>query len=209
MTRPITFALSKGRLSELALERLRCAGVECGSPSKRTRKLFFEDEEGLCKFFLAKASDVPTYVEHGAADLGIAGKDTILEGQKSVCEVLDLDFGHCRMVVAGLPGALNREGALRVASKYPHIARDYFFNKRKRTAEIIKLHGSVELAPIVGLADVIVDIVETGATLKANGLVILDEVAELSARLIVNRVSMKTERERVADIIRRLRACPH
>jgi ATP phosphoribosyltransferase len=199
----ITFALAKGRLAELAQQRLALAGVDCGDLGQ-TRKLFYENPEGY-KFFLAKASDVPTYVEHGAADLGVAGKDTILEEDKSVCEVLDLGFGRCKMIVAGFPGALKKEGRLRVASKYPHLARDYFLNQRQQTAEIIKLHGSVELAPLVGLADLIVDIVETGGTLRENGLVVLDEVTDLSARLIVNRVSMKTERDRIGALLRKLR----
>ena len=206
--RYITFALAKGRLAELAMDRLSSIGIECAEMKEKSRKLIFVNEELKLKFFLAKASDVPTYVEYGAADIGIAGKDTILEENRKLYELLDLRFGKCRIVVAGkedMPPALYESNNLRVATKYPEIAKDYFYNKRNQTVEIIKLNGSVELGPIVGLADVIVDIVETGSTLKENGLVIIDEIMHSSARLIVNRVSMKMEHERIADMIQKLR----
>ena len=161
------------------------------------------------KFFLAKANDVPTYVEYGAADIGVVGKDTILEEGRDLYEVLDLGMGKCRMCVAGPESArelLGNGEILRVATKYPHIAKDYFVKQKHQTVELIKLNGSIELAPIVGLSDVIVDIVETGSTLKENGLVVLEEVCPLSARVVVNRVSMKMEQERITDLISKLRA---
>jgi len=202
----LTFALAKGRLADLTIERMEAAGIHCGEMKGKSRKLVFTDEAANISFFLAKASDVPTYVEYGAADIGVAGKDTILEERRSLCEIADLGFGKCRVVVAGAKDALNlnKNGILRVATKYPNIAKDYFFKQKQQTVEIIKLNGSVELGPIVGLADVIVDIVETGSTLKANGLVVLDEICEISARVVVNQVSMKLERERIEDIVKKL-----
>ena len=164
----------------------------------------FVNEDLKLRFFLAKASDVPTYVEYGAADIGIVGKDTILEEDRKLYEVLDLGFGKCRMCVCGPKSArelLKDHEMIRVASKYPKIAKDYFYNKKYQTVEIIKLNGSVELAPIVGLSEVIVDIVETGTTLKENGLEVLEEVCPLSARMVVNQVSMKMEDERIRKII--------
>mgnify|MGYP000211173813 CR=1 FL=1 len=155
-------------------------------------------------FFLSKASDVPTYVEYGAADIGVVGKDTILEEGRNLYEVLDLKFGACKMCVCGPKEAkkyLNSNEIIRVASKYPHIAKEYFNNQKLQTVEIVKLNGSVELAPIVGLSEVIVDIVETGTTLKENGLEVLEEVCPLSARMVVNQVSQKMEQERISKII--------
>ena len=175
---------------------------------KDSRKLIFVNEDLKLKFFLAKATDVPTYVEYGAADIGVVGRDTILEEDKKIYEVLDLDIGKCRMCVAGPESArelLESGQMIRVATKYPKIAKDYFFNKKHQTVEIIKLNGSIELAPIVGLSEVIVDIVETGATLRENGLEILEEILPLSARMVVNQVSMKMEHERIAAIIEKLR----
>ena len=151
---------------------------------------------------------MPTYVEYGAADIGVVGKDTILEEGRNIYEVLDLGFGKCRMCICGPESArelLQHHDQIRVATKYPHIAKDYFYNKKHQTVEIIKLNGSVELAPIVGLSEVIVDIVETGATLKENGLEVLEEVCPLSARVVVNEVSMKMENERITKLITDLR----
>lgn len=156
------------------------------------------------KFFLSKATDVPTYVEYGAADIGIVGKDTILEEGRNIYEVLDLGFGKCRMCICGPEEArdlLQHHELIRVATKYPHIAKDYFYNKKHQTVEIIKLNGSIELAPIVGLSEVICDIVETGSTLRENGLTVLEEVCPLSARMVVNQVSMKMENERITKLI--------
>ena len=160
------------------------------------------------RFFLAKGPDVPTYVEYGAADIGIVGEDTILEEARNIFEVLDLGFGKCRMCVCGPQSAkplLENQELIRVATKYPKIAKDYFYNKKHQTVEIIKLNGSIELAPIVGLSEVICDIVETGSTLRENGLVVLEEVCDLSARMVVNQVSMKMENERITEIIRALK----
>ena len=162
----------------------------------------------LCQFILVKASDVPTYVEYGAADIGVVGRDTLLEEGRKLYEVMDLGFGKCRMCVCGPESArdlLQHHEQIRVATKYPKIAKDYFYNKKHQTVEIIKLNGSIELAPIVGLADVIVDIVETGSTLRENGLAVLEEVCPLSARMVVNPVSMKMEQERISKLITDLR----
>ena len=175
---------------------------------KDSRKLIFVNEELGLKFFLAKGPDVPTYVEYGAADIGVVGKDTIIEEGRKVHEVLDLGFGKCRMCVCGYEEAaekLKHHELIRVATKYPNIAKDYFYNKKHQTVEIVKLNGSIELAPIVGLSEVIVDIVETGSTLKENGLVVLEEVCPLSARMIVNPVSMRMENNRIKELITNLR----
>lgn len=205
----ITFALAKGRLAQNTLGMLEQIGITCEEmKDKKSRKLIFVNEKLKVKFFLAKASDVPTYVEYGAADIGVVGKDTILEEGRKLYEVLDLGLGKCRMCVAGPESAkelLKHHEMIRVASKYPNIAKDYFYNKKHQTVEIIKLNGSVELAPIVGLSEVIVDIVETGSTLKENGLQVLEEVCPLSARVVVNQVSMKMENERISKIINDLK----
>ena len=207
--RYLTFALAKGRLAKKTLALLEQIGITCEEmKDPDTRKLIFVNEELKMKFFLSKATDVPTYVEYGAADIGIVGKDTILEEGRNIYEVLDLGFGKCRMCICGPEEArdlLQHHELIRVATKYPHIAKDYFYNKKHQTVEIIKLNGSIELAPIVGLADVIVDIVETGSTLRENGLTVLEEVCPLSARMVVNPVSMKMEQERIGKLISDLR----
>ncbi len=203
--RYLTFALGKGRLVNSTMEILNKCGIECEEIlDKKTRKLIFTNEELKLKFFLAKGPDVPTYVEYGAADIGIVGADTILEENRRVYEVLDLGFGKCRMCVCGPKEAaklLEHREMIRVASKYPNIAKDYFYNKKHQTVDIIKLNGSVELGPIVNLSDVIVDIVETGSTLRENGLEVLEEICPLSARMIVNQVSMQMETERIRKLI--------
>lgn len=208
--RYLTFALCKGRLANKTLALLEQLGITCEEmKDKDTRKLIFVNEELKLRFFLAKGPDVPTYVEYGAADIGVIGKDTILEENRKVHEVLDLDFGKCRMCVCGPVEAkelLKHHELIRVGTKYPNIAKDYFFNKKHQTVEIIKLNGSIELAPIVGLSEVIVDIVETGATLRENGLEVLEEVCPLSARMIVNPVSMRMENERIRELITGLRS---
>lgn len=207
--RYLTFALGKGRLANKTLALLEQIGITCEEmKDKNSRKLIFTNEEKKVKFFLAKGPDVPTYVEYGAADIGVVGKDTILEENRRVYEVLDLGFGKCRMCVCGPASAkdlLLHHERIRVATKYPLIAKDYFYNKKHQTVDIIKLNGSVELAPIVELSDVIVDIVETGSTLKENGLEVLEEICPLSARMIVNQVSMQMETERIKDLIFRLK----
>lgn len=207
--RYLTFALCKGRLANKTLELLEQIGITCEEMKDKTsRKLIFVNEEKKLKFFLAKGPDVPTYVEYGAADIGVVGKDTILEENRRVYEVLDLGFGKCRMCVCGPATAkelLLHHERIRVASKYPIIAKDYFYNKKHQTVDIIKLNGSVELGPIVGLSDVIVDIVETGSTLKENGLEVLEEICPLSARMIVNQVSMQMETERIRNLISQMK----
>ncbi len=207
--RYITIALAKGRLAKKTLEMLEHIGVTCEEiKDEKTRKLIFVNEELKLKFFLAKPSDVPTYVEYGAADIGVVGKDTIMEEGRTLYEVYDLKIGNCKMCVCGPASAkekLKHHELIRVASKYPNIAKDYFYNKKHQTVEIIKLNGSVELAPIVGLAEVIVDIVETGATLRENGLEVLEEICPLSARIVVNQVSMKMENERINKLINDLK----
>ena len=203
--RYLTFALGKGRLAKKTLEMFEQIGITCEEmKDKDTRKLIFVNEELKLRFFLAKGPDVPTYVEYGAADIGIVGKDTILEEGRNIYEVLDLGFGKCRMSICGPENAkelLNHHELIRVATKYPRIAKDYFYNKKHQTVEIIKLNGSIELAPIVGLSEVICDIVETGSTLRENGLSVLEEVCPLSARMVVNQVSMKMENERITKLI--------
>lgn len=207
--RYITFALAKGRIAKQTMQYLEQVGIPCEEmKDKDSRKLIFVNEELGFKFFLAKAPDVPTYVEYGAADIGVVGKDTILEEGRKMYEVLDLNLGKCRMCVAGPRSAekyLHSGELIRVATKYPNIAKDYFYNKKHQTVEIIKLNGSIELAPIVGLSEVIVDIVETGSTLKENGLEVLEEICPLSARMVVNEVSMKMEHDRISKLIHDLK----
>lgn len=207
--RYLTFALAKGRLAKKTLTYLEKIGIEMEEmKDPDTRKLIFVNEDLKIKMFLSKASDVPTYVEYGAADIGVVGKDTILEEGRKLYEVMDLGFGKCRMCVCGPESArelLKHQQLIRVASKYPNISKDYFNNIKHQTVEVIKLHGSVELAPIVGLSEVIVDIVETGTTLKENGLTVLEEICPLSARVVVNQVSMKMENERITGILNELK----
>ena len=205
----LTFALGKGRLANKTMELFEQIGISCEEmKDKDSRKLIFVNEDLKLKFFLSKGPDVPTYVEYGAADIGVVGRDTIMEENRNVYEVLDLGFGKCRMCVCGPASAselLLHHERIKVASKYPRIARDYFYEQKHQTVDIIKLNGSVELGPIVGLTDVIVDIVETGSTLRENGLTVLEEICPLSARMIVNPVSMQMENERIRDIVTKLR----
>ena len=207
--RYLTFALTKGLLAEKTLALLNKVGIDCSEmEDKSSRKLIFVNEEKKVRFFLAKGPDVPTYVEYGVADIGVVGKDTIMEEGRRAFEVLDLGFGKCRMCVCGPESVrekLEHHEMIRVASKYPEIARDYFHNVKHQTVDIIKLNGSVELGPIVGLSDVIVDIVETGSTLRENGLTVLEEICPLSARMIVNQVSMRMEHERIRRLINELK----
>ena len=203
--RYLTFALAKGRLAKKTLALLEQIGITCEEmKDPDTRKLIFVNEELKMKFFMSKATDVPTYVEYGAADIGVVGKDTILEEGRNLYEVMDLGFGKCHMCVCGPASArelLKKNEIIRVASKYPVIAKDYFNNRKHQTVEIIKLNGSVELAPIVGLSEVIVDIVETGSTLRENGLEVLEEICPLSARMVVNQVSLKMDNERIHKLL--------
>jgi ATP phosphoribosyltransferase len=211
--KPVVCALTKGRLAEAAVDLFDRAGILSGeiksAMKKKSRRLIFGSDDSELSYFMAKAPDVPTYVEYGAADIGIAGKDALMEGCRNLYEVLDLGFGTCTMVVAGREEQrelVRRGNNLRVATKYPHIALDYFVRRKQQSVEIIKLNGSVELAPIIGLADVIVDIVETGGTLKENGLTPLEEISPISARLVVNRASMKIEHARIVEVIKKLKA---
>ena len=207
--RYITIALAKGRLAEQTLDLFEKSGITCDEiRDKKTRKLIFTNPELKVRFFMSKTSDVPTYVEYGAADMGVVGADTILEEHRKVLEVLDLGLGKCNMCVAGPASAkddLINGRIRRVATKYPDIAKEYFYEKKHQTVEIVKLNGSVELAPIVGLSEVIVDIVETGSTLRANGLEVLETICPLSARVIVNEAGMKLESERILKLINALK----
>lgn len=206
MESQITFALAKGRLAEKAMGILKELGITCKEMEEESRKLLFTSDDGRYRFFLSKASDVPTYVDYGVADVGIVGKDTILEEGREVYEVIDLGFGKCKMAVAGRPKEkelLESGKLIRVATKYPNIAKAYF-EKSNRPVEIIKLHGSVELGPIVGLSDVIVDIVESGKTLKENGLVVLEDVEPLSARCIVNTASLKVKHDTIRPLLNQI-----
>lgn len=200
----ITVALAKGRLADFSIDIFSRLGFDVAQMQTKTRKLIFTDTKKKFKFILVKASDVPTYVEYGAADIGVVGKDTLLESGKDLYEVLDLKFGTCKMAVAGpkeLKGNLEKRNIMRVASKYPEIARAYFHGKKGQTVDIIKLNGSVELGPLVGLSDVIVDIVESGKTLHENGLEVLEDVCPLSARMVVNRASMKLHRKEIVELM--------
>lgn len=205
----ITIALSKGRLAQKALDILDKAGYDCSAAREDTRKLILENERGDLRFILAKPADVPTYVEYGAADIGFVGKDTLMEENRQLYEVIDLGFGKCRLCVCGpaeIRGDLDRIIHKRVASKYPNATRAYFEDVKKESVEIIKLNGSVELAPLIGLAEVIVDIVESGKTLEENGLAVLETIADISARVVVNRVSMKMKAQKITSLIDAIRS---
>lgn len=200
----LTIALAKGRLAEKTMELLEAVGIDCTQARNPGRKLVLEDKTGQYRFMLVKPGDVPTYVDYGVADIGVAGKDTLLEQNRPLYEMLDLGFGRCKLCIAGFPG--ERKSAVtnanyRVATKYPNIARQ-FFGARGETIEIIKLSGSVELGPLVGLSDVILDVVESGSTLRANGLEVLEDVVEnVSARMIVNSVSLKMKGAQIRHLI--------
>ena len=203
----ICFALPKGRLAEESAVLLEKCGVDVSALKEDTRKLVLTSGDGIYGFFLVKPSDVPVYVEAGVADLGIAGKDTLIEEDKELYEMLDLKIGECRMCIAGYPerrDALTNSN-LRVATKYVNTARR-IFAERGEDAEIIPLHGSIELAPVTGLADVIFDVVQTGSTLKANGLEVLEEIfSGITARLVVNKVSLKIKSGEILPLIAKLK----
>lgn len=196
----VKIAIAKGRTESLAIELLEKAGIDCSILKEKNRKLIFSLPSHGLEVILLKAVDVPTYVERGVVDMGIVGKDVLMEQEKKLYEVVDLKFGKCKFSVAGRPGALNGKKHLRVATKYPQVARKYFASKGQ-SVEIIRQEGSVELAPLVGLSDIIVDIVETGNTLRENGLVVLEDIANISARLVVNKVSLKTKKDRISSIV--------
>lgn len=205
MTDYITIAIPKGRILQDSVELFAKIGIDCAEILSDTRKLIFENHEQRMRYMIVRATDVPTYVEYGSADLGIVGKDTLLEQEKNVYEPLDLKFGYCRLMVAE-PAELSRTDDpsgwtnIRIATKYPNITEKYFSGKGVQV-EIIKLYGSIELAPLVGLSERIVDLVSTGETLRQNGLVEVETIADITCRLIVNRASLKTKHERITDII--------
>lgn len=203
----IYFALAKGRLGEESANLLERCGVDVSVLREKTRKLVLKSKDGAFGFFLVKPSDVPTYVESGVADLGIVGKDTLMEEGKDLYEMLDLRLGECSLCLAGYPDRKNvlTNPLLRVATKYVNTAKRVFA-ERGEEAEIIPLHGSIELAPVTGLADVIFDVVQTGSTLKANGLIVLEEVyAGITARLVANKVGLKTKAEEILPLIARIK----
>ncbi|WP_305042107.1 ATP phosphoribosyltransferase [Geoalkalibacter sp.] len=205
MSDTLTFALPKGRIMKDSMELFARVGITCPEMSDDSRKLVFENREDRLRFMAVRATDVPTYVEYGCADIGVVGKDTLLEQGKDLYEPLDLKFGYCRLVVAE-PKELRRNddpanwSNIRVATKYPNITERYFA-ARGVQVELIKLYGSIELAPLVGLSERIVDLVSTGATLRENGMVEVDTIAEITSRLIVNRASLKTKHQRIRRLI--------
>ncbi|MFC0297797.1 ATP phosphoribosyltransferase [Geobacillus jurassicus] len=201
----LTIAMPKGRIFEEAVELLRQADYQLPPEFTESRKLVIEVAEEQMRFILAKPMDVVTYVEHGVADLGIAGKDVLMEEERDVYELLDLQISRCHLAVAGLPGAKMNEIAPRVATKYPNVASTYF-REQGEQVEIIRLNGSIELAPLIGLADRIVDIVSTGRTLKENGLVELERIAEVTSRLIVNPASYRLNGGAIERLVDRLAA---
>ncbi len=206
--RILTIALAKGRLADQTLDVLARCGLDLDWDEISDRQLIFENKSQTLRFFLAKPSDIPTYVEYGAADIGFVGKDTLLEEQRSVYELLDLGLGRCRLCVCGPEALAERWDRLpnkRVGTKYPEVAKTYFAEEKRETVEIIRLNGSVELAPLLDLADVIVDIVESGRTLEANHLVVLETIADISARMIVNRVSRQMKADLIGDLVGRIR----
>ncbi|NCB32502.1 MAG: ATP phosphoribosyltransferase [Erysipelotrichia bacterium] len=202
----LQIALTKGRLEESAVEMLDQCGYGIDRLRHKGRALVFQDTKKEIRYFLSKANDVITYVEHGVADIGIVGKDTLLEGGQDYYELLDLGIGQCRFILAGLPdhNPLQKVGHLRIGTKYPSVTRTYFRNMGM-DPEIIKIDGSVELGPLLNLCDAIVDITETGTTLKENGLIIYDEVCRISARAIVNKASFKLKRDEVMQVINDLK----
>jgi ATP phosphoribosyltransferase len=202
----ISIALTKGRLEEETIKILDKANFDPSELKNKGRKLVFTDKTQDIKYFLVKAADSITYVEHGVADLGVVGKDTILESDNNCYEVLDLGFGKCGFIVASLPenDIFKKVGHVKIGSKYPKVAKDYF-KKKNMDVEVIKIEGSVELAPILGLCDGIVDIMETGTTLKENGLIVLDRICEISARLIVNKASFKMKQNEIWEFIDRIK----
>ncbi|KAF0220546.1 MAG: hypothetical protein FD174_1200 [Geobacteraceae bacterium] len=205
MTDFITIAIPKGRILQESVDLFRKIGIDCQELLSDTRKLIFENPSQKMRYMIVRATDVPTYVEYGCADLGIVGKDTLLEQEKDLYEPLDLKFGYCRLMVAE-PAELSRDddpaswSNIRIATKYPNITERYFAGKGVQV-EIIKLYGSIELAPLVGLSERIVDLVSTGETLRQNGLVEVESIAEITTRLIVNRASLKTKYKRITEII--------
>jgi ATP phosphoribosyltransferase len=208
MNNVLTIALSKGRIFKETLPLLQQAGIEPLDDPETSRKLILDTNQDDVKLVIIRATDVPTYVEYGAADVGVAGKDVLLEhGGNGLYEPLDLGIAKCRLMVAGPENSLADNRRLRIATKYVQSTRRYYADRREQV-EIIKLYGSMELAPLVGLADLIVDVVDTGNTLKANGLVPLEHIADISSRLVVNKAAMKMKHGRISRLVADLRtAC--
>lgn len=202
MSQPIAIALTKGRILKDTLPLLKAVGIEPLEDAETTRKLRVDTSQPDTRLLLVRASDVPAYVEYGGADIGVTGKDVLLEHSgRGIYEPLDLGIGVCQLVLAGKKGVrLDAPGLLRVATKYPEVAKNYF-DRRGQQVEIIKLYGSMELAPLVGMADLIVDIMETGATLFANDLEVIEPICDISSRLIVNKASMKMKHEKIHQLI--------
>ncbi|MBU3108329.1 ATP phosphoribosyltransferase [Clostridium gasigenes] len=202
----ISIALTKGRLEEETVKILDKANFGTSELKNKGRKLVFKDDKEDIRYFLVKAADSITYVEHGVADIGVVGKDTLLESNHSCYEVMDLGLGKCKFIVASLPGRdlFNSIGHIKIGSKYPTVTKE-FFKKKGMDVEIIKIEGSVELAPILGLCDGIVDIMETGTTLKENGLVVLEDICEISARVIVNKASFKLKQKEINCFLSRIK----
>jgi ATP phosphoribosyltransferase len=206
MNTPITIALSKGRIFRETLPLLAAAGIEPADDPESSRKLILDTSQDDVKLVIIRAADVPTYVEYGAADVGVAGKDVLMEhGGNGLYEPVDLGIARCRLMVAGPQRGIPRTRRLRIATKYVQSTRRYYADRREQV-EIIKLYGSMELAPLVGLSDRIVDVVDTGNTLRANGLVPLEHIADISSRLIVNKAAMKMKHRRIAEFIAHIKA---
>jgi ATP phosphoribosyltransferase len=205
MKEMLTVALPKGRIQKDTMKLLKQIGISCPEMEEGSRKLIFELPEKKIRFMVVRATDVPTYVEHGAADIGVVGKDTLMEQGKDLYEPLDLKIGYCRMIVAEAKELQKTDKPsewthIRIATKFPNITEKYF-RKKGIQVEMIKLYGSIELAPLVGLSERIVDLVSTGETLKQNGLVEVEQIMEVTSRLIVNRASLKTRYERINKLI--------
>jgi len=205
MNKTLTIALSKGRIFEETMPLLEAAGIKALDDPETSRKLILDTNHDNIKLVIIRATDVPVYVQYGAADLGVTGKDVLMEhGGEGLYEMLDLHIAKCKLMTAGFADKPLPEGQLKVATKFVNCTRDYFA-KQGRQIEIIKLYGSMELAPIVGLADIIVDVVQTGSTLKANGLVPLEHMADISSRMIVNSASMKMKHELLSDLLDKIK----
>ena len=206
MNNALTIALSKGRIFEETLPLLAAAGIKPVDDPETSRKLILDTNQDDVKLVIIRASDVPTYVGYGAADIGVAGKDVLMEhGGEGLYEPLDLKIACCRLMVAGPEGRHSEQKRLRIATKYVKSTRRYYADRQEQV-EIIKLYGSMELAPLVGLADLIVDVVDTGNTLKANGLVPLEHIADISSRLVVNKAAMKMKHARITEFVENLKA---
>ena len=205
MSKTITIALSKGRIFKETLPLLEAAGITPKDDPEKSRKLILDTNQDDVKLVIIRATDVPTYVQYGAADLGVAGKDVLMEhGGDGLYELVDLNIAKCKLMTAGMVDYVPHQGRLRVATKFVNVARRFFAEQGKQV-EVIKLYGSMELGPIVGLSDLIVDVVDTGNTLKANGLKPMDHIADISSRLIVNKASLKMQHDRIQQMVEQMR----